>query len=164
MHYFLDCEFDGFRGPLISLALVAQDGRHFYGILTSTEAKNPWVVANVLPVLHKQEGGATGSDSANFLAEVLALFLRGDDRPHVVADHPADLEHLMHLVGTEANGHHVLYPIRISFELRFDLPGTSGTSRVPHNALEDARALRESYLATIRQVNLPPAHKGINRP
>ena len=40
MRYFLDCEFDGFGGPLISLALVPEDGsEEFYAVL---DTPRPW--------------------------------------------------------------------------------------------------------------------------
>lgn len=33
MRFFIDCEFNEFRGELISMALVAEDGREFYEVL-----------------------------------------------------------------------------------------------------------------------------------
>jgi hypothetical protein len=55
MRYFIDCEFyeDGKTVDLISIALVAEDGREFYAV--STEARldlvSPWVREHVLPSL-----------------------------------------------------------------------------------------------------------------
>lgn len=33
MNIFIDCEFNGFGGQLMSMALVAEDGREFYEVL-----------------------------------------------------------------------------------------------------------------------------------
>jgi len=55
MRYFLDTEFneDGHAIELISIAVVAEDGREFYAVSADFEPKkcNPWVVDNVLPKL-----------------------------------------------------------------------------------------------------------------
>lgn len=62
MLYFIDTEFSE-RGPeypllLISLALVAEDGREFYAIHSevSPDDCNDWVRANVLPHLDLNDG------------------------------------------------------------------------------------------------------------
>ena len=62
MRYFIDTEFSE-RGPahpilLISLALVAEDGREFYAIHSEVSADdcNEWVQANVLPHLDLGDG------------------------------------------------------------------------------------------------------------
>lgn len=57
MRYFLDTEFSerGAHQPidLISIAVVAEDGREFYAISSEFSAAdcNPWVVENVIPHL-----------------------------------------------------------------------------------------------------------------
>jgi hypothetical protein len=53
MNLFLDCEFNGFGGELISMALVDGDGNYFYEVLPCLEPIN-WVKENVLPMLDKQ--------------------------------------------------------------------------------------------------------------
>ena len=52
MILFIDCEFNEFKGELISMALVSEDGKEFYEVLP---CKNPgdWVKENVLPILNK---------------------------------------------------------------------------------------------------------------
>lgn len=62
MRYFIDTEFSE-RGPeypllLISIALVAEDGREFYAIHSevSPDECNDWVKANVLPHLDLNDG------------------------------------------------------------------------------------------------------------
>lgn len=55
MRYFLDTEFaeDGRTIDLISITIVAEDGREFYAVSTEFDAEkcNPWVKENVLPKL-----------------------------------------------------------------------------------------------------------------
>ena len=52
MNVFIDCEWNGYRGQLISMALVDEHGYEFYEVL---ECPNPieWVKRNVIPVLDK---------------------------------------------------------------------------------------------------------------
>ncbi len=55
MRYFYDCEFieDGRVIDLVSIGVVAEDGREFYAISSEfdPERAGPWVRANVLPLL-----------------------------------------------------------------------------------------------------------------
>lgn len=55
MRYFYDCEFieDGRTIELISIGVVAEDGREFYAVSTEfdPERAGPWVRRNVLPKL-----------------------------------------------------------------------------------------------------------------
>ena len=55
MRYFLDVEFNGFGGDLISLALVPEDHttEPFYEALPCADAV-PWVAGHVIPVLQRQ--------------------------------------------------------------------------------------------------------------
>jgi len=57
MPLYLDCEFNGYRGKLISLALYNPNGDHFYEVADYKfywEPIEPWVIANVLPKLNKE--------------------------------------------------------------------------------------------------------------
>jgi hypothetical protein len=49
VRYFLDTEFNGFGGTLLSLALVPEDGEEFYAIIASDDPLHPWVERNVIP-------------------------------------------------------------------------------------------------------------------
>ena len=51
MRYFLDTEFNGFGGALLSLALVPEDGQEFYVTLECDDPVFPWVERNVMPYL-----------------------------------------------------------------------------------------------------------------
>lgn len=138
MRLWLDTEFNGFHGGLISMALVADDGREWYEALPCANPL-PWVAQNVLPVLEK-----TPLLNAKQMAESLLRFLSGFETLHVLADWPEDLAHFCNalIVGP---GMSIATP-PLTMELRTDLPGTAEISRLPHNALEDARALRRYAL------------------
>jgi len=50
--FYIDCEFDGHNGPLLSMALVREDGYGLH-ISTTNDASDPWVIQNVLPLMSK---------------------------------------------------------------------------------------------------------------
>jgi hypothetical protein len=80
MKYFLDTEFDE-RGPewplgLVSIALVAEDGRVFHADVEGAQVwANPWLKKNVIP--HLSGPWTTTLD----IATGILRFLRGDDHP-----------------------------------------------------------------------------------
>ena len=136
MRYFLDAEFNGFGGDLISLALApeAQDALAFYEALPCA-APIAWVAERVLPVLQKPP-----ISRPDVIAK-LADYLLHDQAPVVIASWPEDLAQLLLLMVT-GPGLRLAMP-RLRFEL-LDLPlfDSEGLSEVPHNALSDAIALR----------------------
>lgn len=141
MRYFLDVEFNGFGGELISLALVPEDrdAAPFYEALTCP-APTPWVAEHVLPVLQ------TTPVARNVLASRFATYLGDDEDPVLVADWPEDIAQAALLL---VAGPGRRYPIaRITFRM-IDPLGFDGAalSAVPHNALYDATALRDYVLA-----------------
>ena len=146
MRYFLDTEYDGFGGQLISLALVPEDGGEELYLVLDTPATDPWVERHVMPFLDhvpmalKSERLPRAQASA-----ALAHWLAMDEAPEVIADWPEDLSQLaMLLVTGPGQMHHVG-----GLVLRFvPMPGfsTAANSAVPHNALHDARALRDHLI------------------
>lgn len=144
MRYFLDVEFNGFGGQLISLALVPEDqeASAFYEVLACAEP-NAWVIEHVVPVLRKK------SISRPEIITKLAEYLRGDPDPVVVADWPEDISHFVLLLVT-GPGWRSPSP-RLTIEL-VDLPlfDSVTLSGVPHNACYDAMALRKYVLAEER--------------
>lgn len=134
MNLFIDTEFNEFRGDLISLALVADDGKEFYEVL---ECKNPgpWVAKHVMPILHQEP------ISKDLFYFKLQEFICQYDSIHLIADWPEDIKHFMDslIVGP---GVCLNYP-PLTTECRRDL--SSELSKIPHNALEDARAIMLDY-------------------
>ena len=144
MRYFLDTEFNGFGGDLISLALVPEHGdQEFYALFDLPEEVHPWVERHVVPYLNSvplsaQHAPMTRLEAAN----ALVAYLAHDDDPAIVADWPDDIAYFCSLLIT---GPGDMVPIgSLKFEF-VSSPGfsTAAISRVPHNALHDARALRD---------------------
>ena len=145
MRYFLDTEYDGFGGRLISLALVPEEegDEEFYVVIAPAEAASEWVSRHVIPYLFKvPEGLREDPMPAADAAQALAHYLGADDAPEICADWPEDLAHFARLLVT-GPGVMVRVP---PFTLQLlDMTGfsTAANSAVPHNALHDARALRD---------------------
>jgi hypothetical protein len=139
MRYFLDAEYNGFGGELISLALVPEDKAlaPFYAALDCDEP-TAWVAEHVMPVL------AVPPVHHDVLADGFAEYLIDDEDPHLVADWPEDIVHAARLLVT---GPGRMKPIR---SMRFELvdPEIVGPvpSEIPHNAQSDAEALRAAVL------------------
>ena len=147
MRYFLDCEYNGFGGALLSLALVPDDGgEELYLTFDCPGPVEPWVERNVLPYIDQVPDSVKLPPMAREQgAQALAMYISVDDGPEIVADWPTDIELLCGLL-TFAPGRMVAVP-----ELRFRLVPLGGfspaeNSKVPHNALHDARALRDHVL------------------
>lgn len=137
MRFWLDTEFNDYRGELISLTLVAEDGKEFYCVLPCYEPTK-WVAINVIPKLGQK---------VEFKYEAQARlqeFLQNFDSIHVIADWPEDIAHYCQLLIT-GPGNRLATPKMESFEITS--VASTENSQIPHNALEDARALKRDYLA-----------------
>jgi hypothetical protein len=146
LRYFLDTEFNGFGGDLMSLALVPEYGdREFYVVLPVPEMVEPWVERHVVPYLHSVPYGIDLSLDRVAAAHEIAAYLATDRDPLIVADWPEDIALFCRLLLIGATD--IVDVATLGFELR-RTPGfsTSRNSRVPHNALHDARALRDFVL------------------
>lgn len=145
MRYFLDTEFNGFGGDLISLALVSEDGLRSLYLATECKSPEPWVAENVLPII---DGGTDPiMVQPDEFGKVICWFLQHDRRPHVISDWPDDIRYFCQALIT---GPGQMVPIgAIAFEMvRIDAYPTPLEGAVQHNALWDARALRQAVLAS----------------
>lgn len=127
---YIDCEFNGWMGELLSFAIVGDDGREFYSVLPEPRIWDKWCFENVLPVL----GKPPVASSADFRFAFLE-FLRGYANPTIIADWPADLYHFNKVLLGDGHEESVLIPCQMH------LVSCDYASAVPHNALEDARAI-----------------------
>ena len=146
MRYFLDTEYDGFGGRLISLALVPEDGGEELYLVIAGEVTHPWVVRNVVPFLdHVPEAHRGPHLSRDAAGSALAHWLAGDPAPEILADWPEDLSQLAMLIVYGPGEIHRVPPLTLRY---MPLPGfsTARNSAVPHNALHDARALRDHFI------------------
>jgi len=147
VRYFLDTEYNGWGGALLSLALVPEDGEELYLTLDWDGALEPWVERNVVPYLDTVPDSLVSPRmSRDDAARSLAHYLAGDAEPLIVADWPEDIAQINALLVT---GPGIMAEV-LSLSFRF-LPlsgfSTAANSKVPHNALHDARALRDHVLA-----------------
>jgi hypothetical protein len=135
---YLDTEFNGFGGGLMSLALVTDrsDGPEFYRVVHCPGPIDPWVQLHVVPHLDAEP------EPRHVVAAALGEFLWDIEKPCIIADWPTDFEHLLALLIAGPGRMHQAP----DFEMQFrHLEGfnTATASRRPHNALSDARALRD---------------------
>jgi hypothetical protein len=141
MKYYLDTEFGDFRGELISLALVGEDGRELYLVAHRLPPMNLWVRNNVIPVLFA-DGTSPTSWRPDLFGAQISEFIRGDEAPIIVADWPDDIRYFCECLIT-GPGQMVETVKRMSFAVeRIDAYPTTLPGAVQHNALWDARALQ----------------------
>ena len=137
MKLFLDCEFNGFGGELISLALIDENNQYFYEVL---EYKNPiaWVVEHVIPILNQ------APISLERFQKQLQNFLNQYDAIEIIADWPEDFALFSRSLIVSAGRCLTIPPLKM--QLWMEETNTHVPSKQPHNALADARALKLSYL------------------
>jgi hypothetical protein len=146
MRYFLDCEFNGHGGELISMALLSEyyDCHDLYMVFPEPKVVEPWVHANVMPILLsvppfiKPIVVANKVSAAGFIRDLL----RKDWSPVVVVDWPADIRYFCDVLEI-APGQMISTGPVLKFELhRVDAYPTKVRDAIQHNAWWDACALR----------------------
>lgn len=138
-NFFIDCEFNEFGGDLISMALVSEHGEEFYEVLEleTDEKYGSWVFANVVPWLNKQ------SVTKQEFQQLLRQFINQWDSVHIIADWPDDIRYFCESLIT-GPGMSIATPLNLTMQIDREL--STETSRIPHNALEDAKAIRCSWI------------------
>jgi hypothetical protein len=149
MRYFLDCEFNGFGGELMTLALVREEGHSLYlgvSICRIQAEIDPWVVENVMKVaMRVPEHIRFQIAEPEEFAGLIADYLKDDPKPYIVCDWPDDISYFCSAILT---GPGMMAPLKnLRFEMTrvksypTDLPGA-----VQHNAWWDAMAIRHILL------------------
>jgi hypothetical protein len=129
------------------LALVPDDGDDFYLTLKTDEPIVEWVEQHVIPYLDMvPEPLSCPRLSRADAAKELEHYLRHDDEPLIVADWPEDVAQFCNLLitgpGDMVELRHLTF--RLTPMSNFS---TAVNSKVPHNALHDARAFRDHVLS-----------------
>jgi hypothetical protein len=143
---FLDTEFNSFGGCLISIALVTEDLEYaYYSEVTIPDKTvlHPWVKENVIAKL--QGTPIAMSHTRNALANYLNRLTSGKaTKFEVIADWPEDIKHFCDLI-CDTDGR------QLSFPFQFNLVNRNSAleSSNPHNALDDAVALRNWYVKSM---------------
>jgi hypothetical protein len=137
MNFYIDTEFNGFGGKLMSMAIVPEDPKfyEFYCEIEMTDQLDPWVRENVVP--HMFQLRVTYSEFQFALSRYL-LNIEHDDIT-IVADWPDDIRYFCEALIT-GPGERINMPKNITLELNLNI---DYVSEVPHNALWDARAIRD---------------------
>ena len=160
MRYFLDCEFDGHAGPLLSLALVSEVGLGLH-VRTQARASDPWVIENVEPLMDNHRAHLQVECEINQVGGKIRAFLGIDDAPVIIADSPVDIGRFCTAISTGEDGGWASadYP-RMTFEVRnVDCYPTTLPGAVQHNAWWDAMALREKLKDTSEASKSPGRSK-----
>jgi hypothetical protein len=134
MNLFIDGEWNSYQGQLISLALVTSGSAEFYEVLECTDP-DPWVADNVIPKLGKDPITLTELQSR------LETFLSQFNEVHIVADWPEDVMWLCRVLVTGPGTRLDTPP------LTFEVLRADTVSENPHNALADAKGLRDWYIS-----------------
>lgn len=139
MKLYLDTEFNGHGGSLLSLAICRPDANDtWYGVwMVSSDTIVPWVAEHVVPHLdayHPERG------PDDFLRASLHGYLKyiDDGDMHVYADWPADFEHFTRLLCGPSYDKSLYLPCTMHMLVT---PPGEPKPEMPHNALSDAMAL-----------------------
>jgi len=137
MRFWIDCEWNDFQGDLISMALVAEDDSEWYEVLKCADP-SPWVAKHVMSVTRKSpiSKARMQASLSKFLAKYPAI--------HIIADWPEDIERFCGLLITGPGKMLGFRQSLLTLEINFNLD--TNDSKVPHQALADARAMKLKYL------------------
>jgi hypothetical protein len=134
---FIDTEFNGFNGDLLSMALVPEDETKpiFYKEIEFKGQLDPWVRENVVPHFIELSISYAG------FQQQLAGYLYEIGECTIIADWPDDIRYFCQaLITGPGNSIPIFHKINFVLDTKIQYE-----SKVPHNALYDAIAIRESY-------------------
>lgn len=143
MRYYIDCEFDGHNGDLLSMALVSEVGDSIH-IQADVDPADLWVRQNVLPLMDSHKAPKSAKAYLHEVGSVIRAFIGDDVSPTIIADSPVDIGRFCRALSTGPDGQWASadYP-----EMRFEVHNvdcypTALEGAVQHNAWWDAMALR----------------------
>jgi len=129
---YLDTEFNGFGGALMSMALISAEGSAWYEVVDVKGPIDPWVKQHVVPLFDKAP-----VPLVSFKAS-LHMFLRQFVNPEIICDWHADAAHFCDSLAGFDYGSSLDYACRITI---LKTPPGEPKPKRPHNALSDATAL-----------------------
>lgn len=140
--YYIDCEFDGHNGPLLSVAVIGPDDSIHIEVIA--QAKDPWVAENVIPHLSDHQASyEVCCTEWSVGAEIIEFFYDRLSGATIIADSAVDVARFCRAITTDPDGNWNSIVGDMAFEVHdvaaypTDLPGA-----VQHNAWWDAMALK----------------------
>ncbi len=143
--FYIDCEFDGHNGPLLSIAMVRGDGRGLHVKIGDHNAVNdPWVRENVIPIMDSHHADLSWHVQPNEAGTQLRGFIGDCQNPKIIADSPVDIARFCRAISTAEDGgwHSSGYASMTLIVRNVDCYPTALSGAVQHNAWWDAMALR----------------------
>lgn len=142
--FFVDCEFDGHNGKLLSIAIAYGWAEPLY-IVTGSSANESWVREQVLPKLHKAP--VTFMTTPELVGPPLLEYIKRfscDMKPVIVADSPVDIARISQAITTGYYGEWASNPFQeMTFKVfNVDAYPTRLDQAIQHCAYWDALALR----------------------
>lgn len=131
---YLDTEFNGHGGDLISMALVGVDGESFYHARFFELPVDPWVCENVIPKID------TPSLRPAVFKRAFHQWIQGFDNPEIICDWHADAAYFSAMLSGPDYSTSLDFPYRMTV---LKTPPGQPVSKNPHNVLADATALME---------------------
>lgn len=143
MRLYLDTEFNGHGGELISMALVgiAQfggDPPQWYRAREISSPTDNWVFDNVMPKLE------TSILDPRTFRQLFIMWVSQFKDPEIICDWHADAAHFCKMLEGPDYTQSIDFPCRITI---LKTPPGQPVSAKPHNALADAIALRDWHNA-----------------
>lgn len=143
--FYIDCEFNGHCGELLSMAIIPEAERGLYlCVADAPKDMDPWVAANVWPLVHMRLPiGKTVAYLDDF-GHFIRRFIGKSEHPVIVADSPVDIGRFCAAVSTGQDGGWSSTDYsRMTFEVHnVDCYPTDVPDAIQHNAYWDAIALR----------------------
>lgn len=135
--FFIDCEFEDSTRTLISLGIVSEDGqREFYEVLPFSNVREQWVLDNVVPILKK------APITFEAFQAKLTAFVSQFPGMTIIADHINDIAYFSRALDKGMGKWVMIQPLTMIVDDEL----SAKKSVVLHNALSDARAIRDSFL------------------
>lgn len=135
MKLYLDTEFNGHGGELISMAIVSAYGHSWYRARSINAEFVPWVAEHVMPKIDEDIYLHPGIFRLDF-----HRWIKQFDNPEIICDWHTDAEHFCRMLSGPDYTKSLDFPCCITI---LKTPPGQPVSANPHNALADAIALRD---------------------
>ena len=144
MKYYIDFEFDGHNGPVISGALIREDGKAVY-CASYHDPFDPWVKQNVMPHIAKFIPATMIFCGANHFGTYFRDLIGYDQFAVIIADSPVDIGRFCNHISTDGYGNWQSTDYAfMQFEVHnVNCYPTKLEGAIQHHAYWDAMALRE---------------------